>query len=299
MEPSDGLERAIEQLHMTTRAETDKRILDDAFATLLRSASKQRSGIKADGWRMPAIRRIAVPVAVAAAVLVAFALFINVPSRKTATLRQIQAVLSKADNICISTFRAGETEPFRQVWASRALDLTLSKIGRGKLAQFTLWDVPNRTRRTKYLSSGYIQTETIPEPMLAELKKSEAESFGLVPFSDANGVPEATQWSPLEDPEVAAAMPGAKVYDLTWPAKSTSAEAGTLKKLRLFVDTRTSLPKRAEWYTQLPTEDEYGFEIFAVVSYHSENDIQSLVRTTFGPRGSDDPERIGTPGAER
>jgi len=299
MEPAGGLERAIEQLHIITRAETDKRVLDDAFAALAKSAAKERSGGEADGWRMSAIRRIAAPAAIAALILVAFALFVGIPSRKTATLRQIRTVLSKADNICISTFRAGETEPFRQVWASQTLDLKLVKIGRGNLAQFTLWDVPNRAKRTKYLSSGYIQMETIPESMLAELEKSEAESLGLVPFSDANGVPGDAEWTHLDDPEVAAAVPGTEVYDLTWPEKGATAEVGTHKKLRLFVGTRTNLPKRAEWYSKVTPDDEYGFEIFAVVSYPSESDIESLVRNTFGPRRSDHPEHISTPGAER
>lgn len=299
MEPVDGLERAIEQLHMTTRAETDKHILDDAFAALLGSASKKQPGIGTGGWRMPAIRRIAIPAAVAAAILVAFILFVNMPSQKTVALRQIQTALAKADNICISTFRAGETEPFRQVWASQTLDLKLFKVGRGNQAQFTLWDVPNRAKRTKYLSSDYIQMEAIPEPMLAELEKSQAESFGLVPFSDANGVPSDAEWAHLDDPEAAAPVPGTEVYDLTWPGKSTTAEVGTHKKWRLFADARTNLPKRAEWYTKLTPEDEYGFEVFAVITYPSESDIQSLVRNTFGPRWSDDPEYIGTPGADR
>ena len=297
MEPADGIERAIEQLHMTTRAETDRRILSDAFAALLGSASKEPSGI--DGWRIPAIRRLAIPLAVAAMILVALVLFVDMPFRGTVTLGRVQTALAKTDNVCISTYRAGETEPFRQVWASKTLGVKLFKVGRGNQAQFTLWDVPNGAKKTKYVSSGYIQTETIPEPMLAELEKLEAESYGFVPFSDANEVPENGEWSRLDDREVAAAIPGAEVYDLTWAAKGTPTEGGIHRMWRLFADARTNLPKRAEWYTKLTPEDEYGFEVFAIVTYPNESDIQSLVRNTFGSRPSDDPEYIPTPGAER
>lgn len=299
MEPADRLERAIEQLHITTRVETDRRILNDAFAALLKSASMAPTGIGVSDRRMPTIRWIAVPAAVAAAILVGFVLFVSIPSQKTATFSQIQTALAKADNICISTFHAGEGEPFRQVWASKPLDVKLFKVGRGNQAQYTLWDVPNGAKKTKYVSSGYIQTESIPRPMLAELEKLEAESFGLVPFSDANGIPEDAQWSHLDDREVAAAVPGADVYDLTWAVKSATGEIGMYKMWRLFANARTHRPERAEWYTKLTPEDEYGFEIFAVVTYPSESDIQNLVRSTFGSRPSDDPGYISTPGADR
>ena len=249
--------------------------------------------------RIPLIRWIAVPAAVAAVVLIGFVLFVGVPSPKTATLRQIQTALAKVDNVCISTFRAGEAEPFRQVWASKPLGVKLFKVGRGNQAQFTLWDVPNGAKKTKFVASGYIQTEVIPEPMLAELERSEAESFGLVPFSDANGVPEDAQWSRLDDREVAAAIPSSEVYDLTWTTRGTTGEVEMQRMWRLFADGRTHRPERAEWYTKLAPEDVYGFELFTVVTYPSESDIQNLVQSTFGPRPSDDPEYISTPGADR
>ena len=299
MEPADRLERVIEQLHMTTRAETDRRILDDAFAALLGSSSGEPSVVEIGRWQMITIRRIFIPAAVAAAILLVFSLFIKTQFQKAVTLQQIQTALAKADNICISTYRAGEAEPFRQVWASKPLGLKLFKIGRGNQAQFTLWDMPNGAKKTKYVASGYIQTEVIPDRMLVELDKSEAESYGLVPFSDANEVPKEAQWSRLDDREVATKIPGAKVYDLTWTTKSTNAEMGIQKMWRLFADARTNLPKRAEWYTKSSPEDEYGFELFAVITYPSESDIQNLVRSTFGPRSSDEPEYIPTPGAER
>jgi hypothetical protein len=152
---------------------------------------------------------------------------------------------------------------------------------------------------TKYDSSGYIHSEAIPESILVQLEKSEIESFGFTPFSDANDIPVEAQWSHIEDQEVAADVPGSEVYDLTWPTKGTATEVGMLNQWRLFTDARTNRPKRAEWYTKLTPDDEYGFEIFAVVTYPSESDIQSLVRNTFGPRPSDDPEYISTPGSDR
>ncbi len=299
MEPGDNLERAIEQLHMRTRAETDRSILKDAFAAFLESASGGSTGIGVRRWPVAGLRRFAVPAAAAAAVVVGLFLFVGVPSDKTVSLSQIQSRLTKTDNICISTFRAGEAEPFRQVWASTPLGVKLFKIGRGNQAQFTLWDVPRNAKKTKYVHSGYIQTEVIPQSMLAELERSEAESFGLLPFADANDVPADAEWARLEDREGAADIPGTEVYDLTWATKSATGEIAMQNRWRLFADGRSNMPKRAEWYAKLAPEDDYGFELFAVVSYPTESDIQNLVRSTFGPRPSDDPEYIGTPGADR
>jgi hypothetical protein len=297
MEPADGLERAIEHLHITTRAEADRRILDDAFAALMKPASGEQSGTTA--WGIPAIRKIVIPTAVAAAILLAFIFFFHASSQKAVTFGQIQTALARADNVCISTYRAGEAEPFRQEWASKPLGVKLFKIGRGNQAQFTLLDIVNAAKRTKYVSSGYIQTEAISQSAVADLEKSQSESFGLLPFSDANDVPDDAQWSHLDDRQVAAAVPGADVYDLTWVPKSAPAESGMHRLCRLFVDARTRLPKRAEWYTKTTPEDEYGFEVFAVVTYPDQGDIQTVVRSTFGPRPSEEPEYIGTPGADR
>lgn len=299
MEQGDNLERAIEQLLMRTRAETDRRILNDAFAALVGSASGGPSKVGVRRRQMITLRRFAVPSGIAAAVIVGFILFVGVPSDKTVSLGQIQSTLARMDNICISTFRVGEAEPFRQVWASKPLGVKLFKVGRGNQAQFTLWDVPHNAKKTKYVRSGYIQTEVIPQPMLIELEKSEAESYGLVPFPDANDVPAEAQWSHLEDRQVAAVVPGTEVYDLTWTAKDTTGEIGMQKMWRLFADARSNMPKRAEWYSKLATEDDYGFELFTVVTYPSRDDIQTLVRNTFGSRPSEEPEYIGTPGAER
>ena len=41
MNPADQIEQTIERLHITTRAETDERILGDAFAALEKYAQKQ------------------------------------------------------------------------------------------------------------------------------------------------------------------------------------------------------------------------------------------------------------------
>lgn len=297
MNPADDIERAIAELHITTRAETDNRILDDAFAALRAAVHPQRPRIGTGVWRTIVVNRIAGPAAIAAVILIAFALFFRIPGRKPVNIKEIYGTLGRVENICISTFQADKAEPFQQVWTSQTLKIKLFKIGSKNQARFVLWDIPNKVRMIKYLSSNSVQTEALTNQMLAELEKSMPPFFGVVPFSDVNDVPEDAQWNHIDDRKVAAIVSGTKVYDLIWLQKSTPSETVVHKKWRVFVDTRTNLPQRAEWYAKLKPEEAYGFETFIVIAYPGASEIQALVRNIFGP--PDRPEYMPTPGTDR
>jgi hypothetical protein len=265
MSSADNIERAIADLNLTTKAETDKRILDDAYAALGKAVHKQQSKTGSGFWRMVVRSRFTVPAAIAAMILLAFALFVNFQTEKAVNIEGIYGALSEVENIHISKFQQ------------------------------------NRVKMIKYLSSNSVQTEPITQQMLAELEKSTAGSADMVPFSDGNDIPKEAQWNRIDDPEVLVAVPGTKAYDLTWIAKSTDSQAVVHKKWRVFAEDRTNLPKRIEWYSKSRTEDEYGFEKFVVIAYPSEDEIKNIIRNIFGPGDGrpDDPEYIGTPGAYR
>jgi len=301
MNPADDLERAIERLQITTRAETDKHILNDAFAALGRFTQKPSREIGQGFWRMIMASRIAKPAAAAAVILVALALFFNIPTKKTVAMIKIYEALGKVGNICVSEFSAGETIPYREVWTSQMLKVKLFKSGGNNQVQYALWDIPNKVKMITYLSSQAVQTEPITEQMLAELEKSVAEPFEMVPFPDINNIPENAQWKHIDKSAVAVAVPGTEVYDLTWIRKGTRPEEAAFGKWRVFIDIRNYLPKRAELYAKLKPEDEYRLETFTVFAYPGESEIEALIQNTFGSAANrpDEPEYMGTPGAER
>ena len=296
MNPADNIERSIAGLHMTTRAETDKRILDDAYAALGKAVHKQQPMAPADVWRMVVQNRIFVPTAIAAMVLLAFALFMDIGAERAVNIEKIYVALNEVENIHISKFQAGRTSPVQQVWASQTLGVKLFKTGINGQAQYTLWDTKNRVKMIKFLSSDSIRTEPITQQMLAELEKS-AATAGMIAFSDGNDIPPDEQWSRVDDKAVSAAVPGTQAYDLTWTAKSTAPQAIMYRKWRVFTEDHTGLPRRIEWYSKTVPEYEYGFERFVVIAYPSEDEIQDIIRNIFGPR--DGPEYIGTPEAYR
>ena len=292
MNPADQIERTIERLHITTRAETDKRILDDAFAALEKSTQKQLPQIGRSARRRTLRIRIEGLTAVAAVILVFFALFFGRPGTDTIGLGEIYEALGKVENVCISTFQAPANEPIKTEWVSQTLNIDMFRIGE----KFVLWDIPNKVQMIKYLSMGSITTTAITDEKLAKVEQATGRRFGLVPFSDISDVSGA-RWSCVEDPEVEAAVFGTKVYELTWPQKETSSEAIESRKWRVFVDAGTNLPKRAEWYSKLKPEEEYKLETFAVVTYPGENQIKILIRNTFGSAATQprQPEYRGTP----
>ena len=296
---ADNIERAIAELNLTTRAETDKRILGDAYAALSKAVHKQQSMTGTGIWRMVVRSRFAVPAAVAAMILISFVLFLGTLNKDTVTIEGLCGTLGGAGNVCISTFQAGETIPYQQVWTSQSMKMRLFKAGSGNQAQFALWDIPNKVKMTMYMSA--VQTQALTEQMLAELEKSVTPLSGIFPFSYMRDIPEQAQWSRISDPVAMVVVPGSEVYELVWTQQGTASGVVLYRKWRVFVDAGTNLPKRAESYARSGSEHEYRLESFVIITYPGKSEIQSIIRNIFGPRDDrpDDPEYIGTPGARR
>lgn len=291
MNPAENIERQVEQLHITTRAETDKRILDDAFAALGKSAQRQSTDVGFGTQRRALIIRVAEIAAVAAVIIVFFALFYD-SSAADIKFGDIYQALGAVENICITTFEPPANEPMQIEWVSQSLNIDMSRIGE----QLVLWDIPNNVKVTKNLSSNSVKTQILSGEILSKVKQAAGQRFGLVPISNISEIPGA-QWTRVEDSEVETVVSGTRVYDLTWPEKNnTSGEIG-FRKWRVFLDRDTNLPKRAQWYSKLRPEEEYKFETFSVITYPSESQIRTLINNTFGPAAIQprEPGYISTP----
>ena len=296
MNPTNQIERTIKRLHIATRAETDKRILDDAFTALEKSSQKRPTHIGRSARQRTVRIRIAELAAVAAVILVVFALFFGVPGAKTVGLGEIYKALGKVQNVCIATFQPPANEPVQIEWVSQTLNIEVFRIGE----QFVLWDIPNRVKMIRYLSSDSISTIAINDEMLAKVEQAAGQRFGLLPFSDISDIPGA-KWIRVEVPKIEAAVLGTKVYELTWQQENTTSDAIRFRKWRVFVDKRNNLPKRAEHYFKLEHGEDYKFEKYEVITYPIVSQIQAIVKKTFGQASSrpGGPEYIGTPEADQ
>jgi hypothetical protein len=291
MNLADNVERAVEHLHFTTGAETDKRILEDAFVELEKSVRSQslRGGL---GARRKTLKiRIAELAAVAAVIVIFFALFFGTSTTEIG-LGEIYQALGSVENICITSFDPAAYEPKQIEWVSQVLNIDMFRIG----DEFVVCDIPNNVKMTKNLSSGSVRTQKLSVEMLSKVTQAVGQRFGLVPFSTISDVPDA-RWSRVEDSELEVVVSNTKVYDLTWPQKNTASGLIELRKWRFFLDKDTDLPKRTELYSKLQSEEDFKFETYTVITYPSESRIRDLISDTFGtatpqPR---EPEYIGTP----
>jgi hypothetical protein len=295
MNPVDNIESRIRQLHATTRAETDRRILDEAFIALRRGAEARSPDI----WRKILTSRMTRPAAAAAVVLIAVGLFLSMPSAKSETVQAFYRTLGTVGNACVASFEPGQTDPFRQVWMSDSLKVRLFKTGVGEKAQFALLDVGEKLQMKIFRDR--VETEPLTPEKLADLEESMSLTRALAPFSRARDVPEHARWIRVKDPAILATIPGMKVYDLIWVEQVSTSVDRPHRKWRVFIYADTHLPGRAEFYSKAEPEDEFAFERFVIVTYPGEGEIRDIVANTFGSPGSrtGGPEHIGTPGTRR
>jgi len=291
MNPTDQIERAIKQWHLTTSAGTDRRILDDAFVALEESKQRRSVGTGSRILQTALRSRMIKFTAAAAMLLIALTLFFKAPAERVIDLDQIHTALGKMQNVCIENFGQGETEPLQQIWLSRTLNLTMFKTEQ----QSVLYDIHRQVKMTKDSASGSMTIDRVAKSMLAIQEEALEKALRLVPFAGLSAAPKGAQWVPVLDANTATTVSGAQAYDLVW--KQIADDSTRYLKWRVFADVQTDLPKRAEWYAKFNPEEEYRLETFAVVTYPSESEIRIVVQDVFGPdyERLSEAEYMGTP----
>jgi hypothetical protein len=291
MNPSDNIERAVEQLNVATRSQTDQHILNDAFAALEQAVRKQSTPAQFAARRRTVVVRVAELAAVAAVIILFVALFFGT-SPADVKFADICQALAAVENICITTFEPPENTPVQIEWVSRALNIDMFRIAE----QFVLVDTENEAKITKNAAEDSVRTQRASQEMLTRIKRSASAGYGLVPFSDISGVTGA-MWSGVDDSQLSPEMADTGIYELTWPEQDEASDSAKLRKWRIYLDKNTKLPRRAEWYSKLPSQDDFKLESYSVVTYPTETQLQRLVRDTFGRAATQprQPEYIGTP----
>jgi hypothetical protein len=97
-----------------------------------------------------------------------------------------------------------------------------------------------------------------------------------MPFYDMSEIPEDAEWNRADD-ENLVVNKGIEVYDLEWAQKRYDGSP-ELKKWRFFVDAKTRLPQKIEWYTRFANDAEFVLETVMVVEYLDEGEMQAVVK---------------------
>jgi len=215
------------------------------------------------------------PVAAAAIILIGILILFSVPAAKAVDLSQIYEALEKVRSVCISRFVPDKAEPIQKDWVSRILNVRVQKTEK----QAVLFDLQNRIRKVKNLSTDSIQTSPISGDFLAKVYNYITGSFGLLPFPDISAVPKDTQWNRVNSKGTKATILGTEVYDLTW--NMTKGMVIEYYRWRVFIDTQTNLPKRTEWYYKTAPEEEYTLESIEIITFPTDSEIEAVIQSTF------------------
>lgn len=282
MNRQDDLNRKFDKLHISTAEGTDNRILEDAFEELDKSMQIDNSGVEQKAWQRNRRNRVMGFVGAAVGIIVMFALLFGIPSAKAVSLAEIYQAVEKVRNVCVFKFRAGNEEPYQRQWISQTLNIMLLD----NKGEFVLFDYNRGQKKTKYPDEDTVSVESISQENIEQVKNNIERNFNLLPFSRLSQVREDAQWTEVDLDSVNTVIPGTEVYDLTWTG--IKSEFTTLYiKWRVFVDIKTDLPVRAEWYhktlnKKMKSDEDFSLQTFSVVIYPTEVEILTLIEDIFG-----------------
>jgi len=142
--------------------------------------------------------------------------------------------------------------------------------------ELVLWDVSNGTRKIKYVDTAVTETTPLTNDSVASVERKMSGSLGLIPFYDISEIPPGAEWHRVDDAILEVAE-GIEIYDLRWDKRKFGGSA-EFKKWRVFVDTKTSLPQKVEWYTIFADDAEFVLETVMVVEYLDESEMQAVIK---------------------
>ncbi len=218
-------------------------------------------------------------VAAAAVILIASALFMNTSTAGAVSLQQVYKAIERIknvyvasfapDNVYVAGFAPDQTEPFQQIWLSKALNIYMTKTGN----EYVLNDIGSGIRKTKNPVTGIAAEGLLTGQAAAAIEKMMGGSLGLMPFYNISQVPADAKWSRITDESMEAAAEGIEVYELKW----TKEAYGVFFKWRFFVDPQTYLLRRIEFYQQLTPNSRYTLTAVRLIEYPDENEIRGVL----------------------
>ncbi|MHC4144456.1 MAG: hypothetical protein ACYSUD_06710 [Planctomycetota bacterium] len=207
-------------------------------------------------------------IAAAAVILIGFAFFFGTSAAKAIDLNQIYRAIGIAGNIV-----PGRTEPEREEWVSRSLNIYMSKVGQ----ELTLWDFRADPKKVKSFHNVAPKAVAFTEAGAEAARRRIDSPLGIVPFDNVSDVPADAKWNRVSDDAFQAGTQDFEVYDLTWTERSGRGQA-RLRKWRVFVDPRSNLPRKAQFYKKSPKDTEYVPWNVLVVEYLSDREVEAAVK---------------------
>ena len=212
-------------------------------------------------------------VAAAAVILIAVALFFSTPTAKAVTIEQIYKAIEGIRNVYIVSSEPNQTKPMQELWVSKTLNIYMTKTEK----ETVLWDIDNGLRKTRNLDTDVSDTVPLTDEIRASIGRKMSGSLGLMPFYDISDIPPGAQWGRVTGKGLDARIEGIEVYELVWIKKAYDG-SDIFKKWRVFVNPKTNLPHRIEWYQKSTGDEEYNLSSANVVEQLDESQMRAVLR---------------------
>jgi hypothetical protein len=208
----------------------------------------------------------------AAVILIGFTLFSNISTAKAVTIEEICKAIGRIKNVHILSFTADRKEPVQELWASRTLNIFMTKTD----SESVLSDISKGIRRSKQAGADIIETANLPDDVAANIRKTINSFLGLVPFNDISEIPANAKWEREAKEGLGTAGEDTDIYHLVWVGQMRDGTEISFK-WRVFVNPKTMLPQKAEFYQKSPSDDEFTLTSIKVVEYLNENGIKTSI----------------------
>ncbi|MHC4084082.1 MAG: hypothetical protein ACYSWZ_06055 [Planctomycetota bacterium] len=205
--------------------------------------------------------------AVAAAAVILIAILLNIPSA-IAVDNVISEAFKGIENAYFATFAASDTEkavPIQEIWISQAENYMLFKTG----PENALWDIEAGTQKTINRNTGSITMVQKDTDVLLKVVDTMKVLLTLLRGDgkpEGQGVLEDAEWLHVAEGDIETAFPGAEAHDLIWTERSLMGSV-IHRKWRGYINTKTNLLERIEWWEKLDQEPDYELKMFTRVSY--------------------------------
>jgi len=243
----------------------------EELATVIDSAVSLREKVSALKYKS----FIKTAATVAAIVLIASFLLFYTPTAKAISIEQIYKAIEKVTNVYIAKFVPSRTEPTQEKWVSKTLNIYMTKTEK----ELILWDIGNGIRKSKYTDTGAVETTRLTIESIESIEKKLSGSLGLMPFDNMSEIPPDAQWARVIDEGLEIVAEGIEVYDLTWGSERYDGSV-VFQKWQFFVDAKTSLPQRTEYYEKVFTDSEYTLSSVMEIEYLSDSEMQFVLEET-------------------
>lgn len=245
---------------------------------------KCEASIKYRVWRRlltPGTEKLIKPVAVAATILLAVIFLLKGTAVRAVELAEIYKALAHVRNVCLTAFVPEKPEPTQKIWISQTSNIMLLKTG----AQWVLWDIKSKSQKSKDLNTGSIEITKLKNDILAKVEETMDVPWGLLPFDDISALPKNAKWQKVTDDDIDTNITNTEVYDLIWIEEGLSGSI-VYRKWRGYIDAKTKLLKRAEWWEKLArqtngrlaSDKEYKLTTTISVTYPTVSEIQAAIK---------------------